>query len=402
LARTSEDQFTAATFLHQRIANHVASDASDAGSVVALLLRDFANRVRLLPTELAADLIARVEQILARSRFGEQFRDNFSRMRDRAAGLPLPLKKIEQRQRPKADAVILTVIRVEFKAVKRAFGIPDDAPRSFPLGGRDVFEASIHRGSSFRPLKVFVAMVGEASNVPCANVCHDIINNIDTDLILLCGIAGGNRERKIRLGDVLGIQTVFYVEGGKSTLRTNVLGPLRLKKGAGAVVAALGGVLGRYLHVEPETRTENAPSPTSDYINAFELPRTRANELCEEIVAAYAPDDLPIGHKRADFDVRYHQPAKIICGEKVLVDNRPQEQAESIDRRIYGVDMESFGFALACKYRDQQWAIFRGVSDFADPKKDDGKHVSAAVSAAVTARLFLEGQYRTPEEQGEL
>jgi nucleoside phosphorylase len=90
-----------------------------------------------------------------------------------------------------------------------------------------------------------------------------------------------------------------------------------------------------------------------------------------------------------------------MCGEKVLVDDGLAKMSEDVSRRIYAVDMESYGFAAACEHRHKPWIVFRGISDYADPKKDDSAHIPASVLAAVTARLFLREVYKVAEERNQ-
>ena len=90
-----------------------------------------------------------------------------------------------------------------------------------------------------------------------------------------------------------------------------------------------------------------------------------------------------------------------MCGEKVLVDDGLSKLSQDVNRKIYAVDMESYGFAAACEHSHKPWVVFRGISDYADPKKDDSRHIAASVAAAATAHLFLRHAYKLPEERPE-
>lgn len=83
----------------------------------------------------------------------------------------------------------------------------------------------------------------------------------------------------------------------------------------------------------------------------------------------------------------------LMCGKKVLVDDSIRQVSEEVDRKICAMDMESYGSAAPCKHCDQEWAVFRGISDYADVKKDDSQHASASIAAAVTARLFSDSRH---------
>lgn len=88
-----------------------------------------------------------------------------------------------------------------------------------------------------------------------------------------------------------------------------------------------------------------------------------------------------------------------MCGEKVLADGSVPEMARQHHGNILAVDMESSGFAEACKHLHRPWAVFRGISDFADPRKGDRWHVPAAAAAAAAARLFLMQAYTPADER---
>ena len=65
---------------------------------------------------------------------------------------------------------------------------------------------------------MFITMVGKPRNIPCANACRDIIQTIKTDALILVGIAGGNRHKKLNLGDVVAGDAILDIEGGRAEL----------------------------------------------------------------------------------------------------------------------------------------------------------------------------------------
>lgn len=64
-----------------------------------------------------------------------------------------------------------------------------------------------------------------------------------------------------------------------------------------------------------------------------------------------------------------------------------------VDNRVWCYEMEAAGFGLACqKEIGLQWLVVRGISDYGYPKsKSDENRRSAALSAAVFLRMFIEG-----------
>lgn len=120
--------------------------------------------------------------------------------------------------------------------------------------------------------------------------------------------------------------------------------------------------------------------------------------MFEATLKAYDPAEMANAEFKSAFD---YKPGMLMCGEKVLVDDSIKQVSESVERKIWAVDMESYGFAATCNHCDQEWAVFRGISDYADIKKDDSQHTSASIAAAVTARLFLTHSFRPTDERRE-
>lgn len=167
-----------------------------------------------------------------------------------------------------------------------------------------------------------------------------------------------------------------------------------------SILNFLGYFLGRKRFTEPEIITKNMLDPEKAYLQNFEPQNAEAVRLCEMALASYSPDEYPPGTNMALNNYECHR-THAMCGEKVLVDDGLRKLAQDVNRKIYAVDMESYGFAAACEHSRKPWVVFRGISDYADPKKDDSRHIVASVAAAVTARLFLQRAYKLPEERQE-
>jgi len=395
--------------IHSLIAQtNVVGDDRD--GMLAFALYDLATKARLLPAEIGTQFTHRAIKAIAAATVSKG-------LSKAIAFIDVETLVVGQPEKPKADIVILTVIDVEKTAVLKAFGVDaraaEQAGAYIDVHGRKCFAAQLSvTGSAHRRhnLQIYVAMVGEPRNVPCANVSRDIIEQIDVDLLMLVGIGGGNPKLKVEQGDVIGAQGVFYVEGGKrrsisegseggdmapskEAQQRGILGTVydlfRGRRGASTAQTELHGDVST---IDPEIVPTVLTSPAKEFFLQFKPRRSELTRHFDEAYSRYSNDDLlPKGNAlRPDFE--YHQ-GQIMCGEKVIVDNSLTSSAENFHRKLACVDMESYGFSASCDHRKKPWIIFRGISDFADPKKDDGKHVSASIAAAVTAHAFIKEQY---------
>jgi nucleoside phosphorylase len=311
----------------------------------------------------------------------------------------------------RADVVIINVIDVERRAILNVLGGREAKHGMFPVGTREVFHvpiSSAERDGAVHPLDVYVVMVGEPRNVPCANLCRDILEVMDVGCFILLGIAGGDMASGVEQGDVIAVNSVFYVEGGKRRsaprlgrdkyVRSRAFE--KPKSVANLIFEMSMKLFGAVLFIEPEVIVVNIQQPSLNFINEFQFNREAGERAFTEAISHYEDNDFPPGERELRPQFEFHHPAHILCGEKVVVDGSVGEARNQFNRKILGIDMESYGFAATCNYLRQPWFIFRGISDYANPKKNDAKHVSAAVAAAVTTKMFLIDKYKTPEELG--
>lgn len=358
---------------------------------------DIGTKAKQLEPSLRRSVFQRVERIFANNSAIPVIIEATEWLRAHLFGDDTP-----PRAKPRADVAIVTVINEERKAVRKVFGA-DRASSLFDIDGREFFAASLtNRGQGKREISIFITMVGQPRNVPCANVCRDIIEKLNVDLLILCGIAGGNRDRKVALVHVIAPYSIFYVEGGKSHLYTRFLKRFYGRFGSfwDTLFGSFGLFLGRVRFTEPEIVTKNMFPPLTAYLQNFEPHSAEAIQLCDRAIRTYSSQEVPTGTHVSLTEYQCHR-TNAMCGEKVLVDNGLYKLSEQVNRKIYAVDMESYGFADACEHTHKPWVVFRGISDYADPKKDDSRHIPASVAAAATAELFLRYAYKLPEERRE-
>lgn len=395
-----EDRISACMSLVGRIQSLVQQSSlpGNRDGILAFALDDLAAKVVPLAADFRRHFISHAISSIAAGSVGPALASAIARVKQLEGFISATsVSPQEGRTRPQADVVIVTVISVERTAALKAFGIDlESAERSgafVDVRGRKCFAAQIPLGERVRGkrnLKIYITMVGEPRNVPCANVCRDLMEEIDVDLFLLVGIGGGNRALQINQGDVIGASSVFYIEGGKKKKVPRVR--LAPAVAGNRFMRKISQWFGSSEVTDPETLTTNLIPPAKQFYLQFAPKRSRLKKRFKEVVSLYGTDDLLPGNNELKDDFEYHQ-GHVMCGEKVIVDDSMAEQSEQINRKLACVDMESYGFSASCAHREKPWLVFRGISDFADPKKDDAKHVSASIAAAVTARFFLAEQY---------
>ncbi len=207
-----------------RLPNSI-TDARALNNALSFALRDIAGKCHSLPDEIGLQFYEQAKSLALRHTLQnviDQIEQELYVSRKRHEVESVEVDRMMVQTRPKADVVLLTVIPEEFRAALRAFGLErSKAKREFEFRGLDFFAATIplsDRSYGKRQLRVLITMVGTPRNVPCANVCRDIFEKLSVDVLILSGIAGGNRRKSIKLGDVVAAEAVIDIEGGRSEI----------------------------------------------------------------------------------------------------------------------------------------------------------------------------------------
>lgn len=279
-------------------------------------------------------------------------------------------------QKAEADIFIVTVIDVEFDAVLKVFGIDSSASPDCMMRGGKVFKTNLQRQSG-SSIVVYITMIGEARNKSCVNVCRDIFEQFKVGACILVGIAGGNKE-KVQLGDVVASLQLYDIEGGKSQLY----------------------FFNRFQKVQLRLESYTPPTSIKRNIQNLDPSKHKWQECFNECMAHYQGESLskPINAEAWKAKPSF-RPGIIVVGEKVLADGSLPKTAKKLSDQVFAVEMEGSGFASACNHCKVPWLDIRGISDLANPKKNDGWHVPASVAAATLTRIFLEKEYRKEAEE---
>ncbi len=115
------------------------------------------------------------------------------------------------------------------------------------------------------------------------------------------------------------------------------------------------------------------------------------NGMCEAIHAEYPLEDRPQ-------DPLTIHIGSIGSGAAVVADSNVVEGILSAERKLLGLDMESYAVALATSMsttssRRTESFIVKGVVDFADHQKNDSYHEYACYASAAFTKRFVERYY---------
>lgn len=310
----------------------------------ALLLADYARRSRELPAELQV----RLDRMVISS-FDAQLG-------------PADVAELALPKESAVDVAIIAILPDELRATLRAFDVAERPQIAQPF-----YETKVScQGRPDRALDVVITSAAKPLNVHVGPPIARLRNKYTPRAIFLVGIAGG-RQGKVRRGDVTIAQRVFYYEPGRVTPRGKDPRPQWAES-----QNAYGN--GLYFYDPRETHFHAKIKVFIDKLAQYHQP------------SALLADHVP----------EVHQASTIATGESVLRDGKMLEGlAQRFDDTIRAVDQESYGFADAV--RDLPWAIFRGISDVADPEQDDRWKYPTAGFAAICLRDFLETCYVPPD-----
>jgi nucleoside phosphorylase len=205
--------------------------------------------------------------------------------------------------------------------------------------------------------RVAVTMLSQMGNVASSTHASKAINDLRPDYILMVGIAGGIKG-KVSLGDVVIASQVLYYEQGKRKL---------------------GGI-----DLRPDSYQVDK--------ELFERAQNYDELTWHELISTPRPQKRDRGVPNAIF-------GPIAVGEKVETDPNFVNGLKEMHSKLVAIEMESYGvaFAAATAIDRPRFLAIRGISDYADPKKNDLWHNYAAASAAAFTEGFLRSGPVTPK-----
>lgn len=262
------------------------------------------------------------------------------------------------------DVALVTITAAENSAMRLVLRIGSDAPPT-RIGVDTYWQTTIDSVPFGRRLSVVATSISDQRNAFCAAAVARLLSRYRIRLCVLAGIAGGVKGQ-VRIGDVVVANEVHDYEGAKMTKKGE-----RKRSSWRVPLPAIRPNLEQY-----------DPNDTN-YASTL-------NKLLEEL-RAEKTKDVPVPPGSTLTKVY----GIVSSGEKLVADSSLPLFRETYDDRIKAVDMESFGFAVACEgsVPAPLWAVFRGISDYGDPNKSDKYQPLAALAAISMAVDFVKNGY---------
>jgi len=233
------------------------------------------------------------------------------------------------------DIVLITALPLEEAALLKFIGATQESKAK----GR-----TYHRGK-VGPYDVVVWCAGGMGNVRAAKAATEAIGIWNPEHIILVGYAGGVKKKNERmLGDVLVADQVVDYELGKEKPE---------------------GTERRYQSYRPARPLLDGAKrlPPNTWAMSIDVPR---------------PDGMT---NRVVPNVHF---GTIASGQKVIINVELVEGLQADWPELIGVEMEGVGVALSAYESETApgFLLVKGISDWADPKKQDGWQRYAAEAAA--------------------
>ncbi len=255
------------------------------------------------------------------------------------------------------DFLIITALAKERDAVLAQLDTPRKIQRH---GSPTYYRATIPAYAEEGVYEVAVTMLSQMGNVEATQHTLRAIQDLSPDYVLMVGIAGGV-EGSVRLGDVVINTQVIYYEQVK-------------QRPDG-----------------PDHRPQIYPADP----RLLERAQNYSDITWRELIPITRPRQR---RKTVEADASAVIFGPIAVGEKIVADAAVVASFRNFHSKIVAVEMESFGVAVAAanSVDRPRFLAIRGISDYANAKKNDQWQDYAAAAAAAFAIGFLRSGPVTP------
>ncbi len=262
------------------------------------------------------------------------------------------------------DVGILTVIKVELDAVKLALGI-NGLSEKIRTDGNIYFPVQVYSQNHNSNLSVIVGCIGNATNSEAAAATKAMRLHFNPAMMILVGIAGGWKEKHLRIGDVVIPRDILDMSGDE---------------------------ISHGEHIPRIKMCQPKPQVGQMLVN-FDF---NLNEFQAKVASLFGPPIVPPADKKALYEASVtYEPKVVDCvlatSNSLVKDENHFKTLAEFHPSVGAVEMEAGGFARACDTgaRSIPWLVIRGISDHANELKDDNFHRLASIGAATYLHCFL-------------
>lgn len=279
--------------------------------------------------------------------------------------------------KPHYNVAIVSVIDKEFDALNNVFKFKKPENQIKLSNGLSIWKSKFkQKVNGNKELTLLFAKIGNAGNLSSYVVTDLLLKTYEIDLILLCGIAAGNKDKAKIYSSVIGKKVIYYesqkLKADEVQYRWEPL----------SISTKLSNEI-------EDVDTERWRNKLLEILKYNKRAITKKEIATEKWITTDWKKELEIFK------------GGIFAGEKLLADGKTLQalaKSNQIGKDIFAGEMEGYGFAFACKQNEKSnWLVIRGVSDFGGKEKStdtNEKHqVVAAYSAVALAYDFLENIY---------
>lgn len=262
----------------------------------------------------------------------------------------------EVANRDRFDIGVICALREEFTQMLRAFSRVKW--ESIQIEGLPYsFRSGILTTRGFRDLKIIAGCTDKAGMCPTSILATTMYTKLGVETIFMTGITAGIKYDDLQLDDIIIAEAIMDYASGK--LKEDERGEIKLLKEVNQIQA-----------------NRNLISKMADF--------TSRDEISDEINSDLRDKNLRDGRNNIMFKV-----AKTVCGPYVMAAPKVIEELKKDERKLQALDMEGFGLYLTAHTLDKKALWIKGVSDFADAHKGDGRHKTCSYASAKLLYEFI-------------
>jgi nucleoside phosphorylase len=269
------------------------------------------------------------------------------------------------------DIAILTVIKVEFDHMIKAFsttGDPPTPPEKVHKGSLLYRKARIRSSQVDRDLTVVIGNIARAGHVESALRTVKFFEEYSPSLFILAGIAAGWKE-KLKVGQVIWPKNVIDLSESEARDEGSVSRPNHHE---------LPAVVLHMLQSPWFEETIFHAHLFRTFGGAFSPPRGKKRKFKKEVAVNPTIED------------------GVIASANILIRGGDKfAEFHRYDPQVRAFEMEACGMIRAVKMfqPDVPWFVVRSISDFGDSQKGDGYQPFAAASVSAYVRHFVEAGF---------
>lgn len=256
------------------------------------------------------------------------------------------------------DIGILCALQEEFSYMLEAFGRDGWTNINIP-GIMIPLKTCCMTSVTGEEYKIIAGCVGKPGMVGTASMAIALFDQTGIDNLFMTGITAGFESDSINLCDIMIAQSAMDYSSGK-LIEEGIDDEIKIR-------------LLREIQVIPANmKLKSLASLLAEDVELM----NRLNQQLKRV------------HLNADRDSKAHV-VPVACGPFVVASKEAVNMIKEPDRKLKALDMEAYGLYYAAFLCQKNALWIKGVSDFADSKKDDSCHNKAAYASAYFLYLLI-------------